>query len=74
MGLFSRRKPAPPRFPAEEYEPLIRQSICTGEKTGCVRERATGKLREVQLIRSERDLLDFCAACGAEPGDIKTIY
>ena len=74
MGLFRKAKPRPPRFPAEDYEPLLRQSICTGERTGCVRERATGKLREVQLIRDESDLMDFCQACGARPEDLKTIY
>jgi hypothetical protein len=74
VGLFSRKRPQPLRFPPEEYEPLLRQSICTGEKTACVRERATGRLREVQLIRDEKDLEAFCAACGADPAEIKTIY
>ena len=74
MSLLSRRKPQPLRFPPEEYEPLLRQSICTGERTACVRERATGRLREVQLIRDEKDLEAFCAACGADPTEIKTIY
>ena len=74
MSLLSRRKSQPLRFPPEEYEPLLRQSICTGEKTACVRERATGRLQEVQLIRDEKDLEAFCAACGADPAEIKTIY
>ncbi len=74
MHLFSRKKPEPPRFPPEEYEPLLRQSICTGEMTACVRERATGRVREVQLIRDRADLEEFCAACGADPDSIKTIY
>ncbi len=74
MHLFRRRAPEPPRFPAEEYEPLLRSSICTGEQTACVRERATGKLREVQLIRSEKDLEEFCRACGVKREDIRTIY
>lgn len=74
MGLFSRKKRETLRFPPEEYEPLLRQSICTGERTACVRQRATGRVREVQLIRDQRDLEEFCAACGAEPGDLKTIY
>jgi hypothetical protein len=74
MGLFSRKKPEPPRFSLEEYEPVLRQSICTGERTACMRERATGRLREVQLIRDEKDLEAFCAACGADPAEIKTIY
>ena len=53
MSLFHRRAPEPPRFPPEDYEPLLRSSVCTGEQTACVRERATGKIREVQLIRGQ---------------------
>ena len=74
MGLFSGKRQQPLRFPPEEYEPLLRQSICTGEKTGCVRERATGRIREVQLIRDRKDLEAFCALCGAAPDSVKTVY
>ena len=58
MGLFSRKKAAPalPEFPAEEYEPVLRCSICTGEQVACMREKSSGRLREVMLIRSEEDL------------------
>ncbi len=74
MALFFRKKPRPLRFPPEEYEPVLRKSICTGEQTACVRERATGRLREVQLIRTRQELEEFCASCGADPDTIKTIY
>ena len=53
MGLFHKRAPEPPRFPPEEFEPVLRCSICTGEQTACMREKATGKLRELELIRDE---------------------
>ena len=74
MGLFFKRKNRPPQFPPEDYEPLLRKSICTGETTGCVREKTTGKVREIQLIRDRRDLEAFCKACGARPEDLKTVY
>lgn len=74
MSLFHRRAPEPPRFPPEDYEPLLRSSVCTGEQTACVRERATGKIREVQLIRGQKDLEEFCRACGAKPEELRTIY
>ena len=73
MGLFHQKK-AELRFPPEAFEPLLRRSICTGETTGCVRERTSGKLREVQLIRDRRDLEEFCRACGVRPEDLKTVY
>ena len=74
MGLFSRKKPEPPRFPAEEFEPVLRCSICTGEQTACMRERSTGKLRELELIRSDSDLEDFCRDYGVRREDIRKIY
>ena len=74
MGLFSKKKETPPLFPPEQYEPVLRCSICTGEQTACMRERSTGKLRELELIRSERDLEDFCRAYGVRREDIRKIY
>ena len=76
MGLF-RRKPKTPDLPAfstEDYEPVLRCSICTGEQTACMREKATGKLRELELIRDERDLDKFCRDYGVKKEDIKRIY
>ncbi len=74
MSLFSRKKPEPPRFPPEDFEPVLRSSICTGEKTACMRERATGRIRELQLIRDQRDLEEFCRTYGVKPEEIRTIY
>lgn len=74
MSLFHRRESAPPLYPAEEYEPVLRSSICTGEKTAGMRNRATGKILELQLIRGQRDLEDFCRTYGVRREDIKTVY
>ena len=74
MNLFRKREPEKPRFPAEEFEPVLRCSICTGEQTACMREKATGKLRELELIRDERDLEKFCKDYGVKKEDIRKIY
>ena len=74
MSLFHKRAPEPPRFPAEEYEPVLRCSVCTGEKTACMRNRATGKLLEIQLIRTDRDLEEFCRTYGVKREELKTVY
>ena len=74
MSLFHRRESAPPLDPPEEYEPVLRSSICTGEKTACMRNRATGKILELQLIRSRRDLEDFCRTYGVKAEELKTVY
>ena len=72
MGLFSRKKETP-QFPPEQYEPVLRCSICTGEQVACMRERETGKLRELMLIRTEADLDAFRRSYGVS-GEIRRIY
>ena len=66
------------KAPAEAYdrarlEPVIRNSICTGEKVAGFREKDTGRFREVSLIRSAADLDAFREKYGIE-GEIPTIY
>ena len=57
--LFRKRESKPAPFPTEQYEPVIRSSICTGERTACMRDRQTGKVHEIMLIRSPQDLAQF---------------
>ena len=77
MKLFRKEKPAPaaPAWPREQYEPVIRSSICTGEQVACMRERETGKLHEVMLLRTAADREEFCRLAGIEdPASLKTVY
>ena len=74
MPLFRKRKPEPPRFPAEEYEPVLRCSICTGEQVACMRRRSDGQLREIQLIRTQADLDEFCREYQVDAASIRKIY
>ncbi|MBQ7692878.1 MAG: aspartate dehydrogenase [Oscillospiraceae bacterium] len=53
---------------------MIRSSICTGERVACMRERATGRLHELMLIRSEEDIAAFCRRYRVEETDLKTVY
>lgn len=74
--FFFRRKQK--KAPAEAYdrtalEPVIRSSICTGEKVAGFREKDTGRFREVALIRTPTDLEAFKRKYGIE-GEIPTIY
>ncbi len=74
--MFRRKakEPSWPDFSLEEYEPVIRSSICSGEQVLCLRSRGSGKLRELLLIRSEADLEDFCRHYGLQPEQIRKIY
>ena len=76
MGLFQRKQAEPslPAYSLADFEPVIRSSICTGEKVACMRERATGKLHEVLFLRDDADLKAFCRCYGISPEQIKTVY
>ena len=74
MGLFSKKKSDYPKMPAGDYEPVLRCSICTGEQVLCAKDRQTGKLLEIMLIRSPAELEDFCAANGISAAEIGKIY
>ena len=72
--MFSfRKKTAVQRYDPEIAEPVIRSSICTGEKTAGFRDRKTGVFREVMLIRNEEDLAAFRKEFGVS-GSLETIY
>ena len=54
------------------YTPVIRASVCTGEKVAGFRGQ-DGKFHEIILIRNERDLDAFREQYGIR-GAIETIY
>ena len=73
MGLFHRKAARQGNYDREKLTPVIRASICTGEKAAGFREKDTGKFREIMLIRDEADLAAFREAYGIEE-KIETIY
>ena len=79
MNIFKKKSPPAVssilgEFPPAQYEPVIRASICTGEKTACMRDRESGKLHEIMLVRTDEDLDAFCRTCNADKEAIKTVY
>ena len=66
--------PAPSPYPVEAYEPVLRSSICTGEMTACFRNRETGKMIDIMLIRNPKDLADFGTQYGVDVGIMRTVY
>ena len=74
MFSWLKQKKAPAAaYDHERLEPVIRSSICTGEKVAGFREKETGRFREVSLIRTPADLDAFKKKYGVE-GDLPTIY
>jgi len=74
MGLFSKKKTEYPKMPQGDYVPVLRCSICTGEQVLCAKERSTGKLLELMLIKSPAQLDGFCDANGISLEDIEKVY
>ena len=60
-------------FDLEQYSPVIRASICTGEKTAGFQEKTSGRFHDVMLIRNDADLEEFRKKYGVT-GEIKKIY
>lgn len=79
MSIFRKRQQTAPMislkdFPPDRFEPVIRASICTGEKTACMRERESGRLHEVMLIHTEAEMDAFCRSAGVQKESVKTVY
>lgn len=59
-------------YDRENYKPVRRCSICTGEQTGGLRNIHTGQFTDVMLIRDDDDLETFKEMCGVE--EVPKIY
>ena len=74
MGLFHKKNKDIPHISLEQSMPVIRCSICTGEQVLCSKDRQTGQLTELMLIRTPSDLSEFCEANGVRMEDVQKIY
>lgn len=71
--MFGRKKKST-GYNKETQKPVMRVSICTGEKVAGFLDKATGKFTDVMLIRSEKDLAAFCEEYGVEKEDIGKVW
>ncbi len=53
-------------------EPVIRASICTGEKV--IGFRKDGKLTKGEIVRKDKDIDAFCKKYKIDRNSVKTIY
>ena len=74
MSLFHKNNTPKISYDSAVWQPAVRRSICTGEMTVGFVDRGTGKFREYQLARDQKELETFCRNAGIEPNQIKTIY
>lgn len=66
-----RRKMAISTYDKSGKIPVIRSSICTGERVAGFKDPVSGKFDEMMLIRDGRDLSEFLQRYQVEEGEIK---
>lgn len=59
-------------YDRENQKPVIRSSICTGEKVAGFRDKNTGKFTEIMLIRDNKDMDEFLTTYDISVAEIKT--
>ena len=62
--------------PTADYDrtgkvPVIRASICNGEKVAGFKDVATGKFDELMFIRTDEDLCEFLRSYGVKEEELK---
>jgi len=67
-----RKKTAKETYDKENQKPIIRSSICTGEKVAGFKDIHTGKFTEVMLIKSDKDMKVFLARYDISAEEVKT--
>ena len=70
--MFFKKKQEARTYDKEYQKPVIRSSICTGEKVAGFQDIRTGKFTEVMLIRTCGDLEEFCRRYSIVGSDIST--
>ena len=72
--MLFRKKPECRTYDKAQQRPMIRSSICTGEKTAGFQNIQTGKFTEVMLIRTPEDLAEFRRLYQLGAEEIPTAY
>lgn len=72
MSLF-KKKEIKKSYNQQHQKPIIRASICTGEKVAGFKDLQTGKIEEIMLIQCPEDLEKFRKMYGIT-GEIEKEY
>ena len=70
--IFKKKKIPTVSYAPDKQYPVVRSSICTGEKVAGFKDRESGHFTDVMLINSDTDLERFKQMYGIE--DIRTEY
>ena len=66
------KKPGKETYNKETQKPVIRSSMCNGEKVAGFRDIKTGKFTEVMLIQNSKDMDEFLEKYDISVAEIKT--
>ncbi len=72
--MLFRKKQEIRTYDRENQKPVIRSSICTGEKVAGFQDIHTGKFTDIMLIRKPGDLEEFRRLYGIGGDEISTLY
>lgn len=70
--MFIKKTSEAKQYPPEKYYPVIKSSICNGEKVAGFVEKSTGHFVDIMLVRQASDLDKFKKIYNIE--EIKTEY
>lgn len=72
--MFFSKKQEKRTYDEENQKPVIRSSICTGEKGAGFQDMHTGKFTKIMLIHTPRDLEKFRRLYNIGSSEITTQY
>jgi len=67
-----RKKATKETYDKENQKPIIRSSICTGEKVAGFKDIHTGKFTEVMLIKNDNDMKVFLTKYDIIADEVRT--
>ena len=62
------------KYNPESQYPVIRSSICTGEKVAGFKDKTGGHFTEVMLVKGPEDISSFKKMYGLDDAEIRTEY
>ncbi|MBM6925968.1 aspartate dehydrogenase [Pseudoflavonifractor phocaeensis] len=72
--MFFKKKQNKRTYDKENQKPVIRSSICTGERVAGFQDIHTGKFTDIMLIRTSGDLKEFCHLYSIDEAELSTQY
>lgn len=70
--MMLRKKAKKESYDKDKEKPVIKASICNGERVAGFKDLQTGQFREVMLVRNDKDLDQFLESYDIAIAEIRT--